>query len=287
MRWRRVAVAVAVAVLILGVGLFSIRRSLTDAMLFFPAKGQWRKPSALGLPYEHVWLEAKDGTRTQAWWMPGNHGEPIVVMFHGNAGTISDRLENAKLLHDLGLTVMLPEYRGYGDSEGKPSEEGLYLDARAALAEARRRAPGWPVIVFGRSLGAAVAIDLAAAESVEGLVAESAFTSLKRVAGKALKVPFASLFTAYEFDSLSKIPRVDAPALVIHGEEDELIPFSMGEQLFEATRDAPWRRFHAVPGGDHNGTFDAGGEPYWEAWRALLDEVRRRGTTHPEAQGED
>lgn len=284
MRWKRVAGTWLVILLILGGALFSIRRSLTDKMLFFPSRGQWRKPSALGLPYEHIRLEATDGIHTQAWWIPGRHGEPIVVMFHGNAGTIADRLDNAKLLHDLGLTVMLPEYRGYGDSEGKPTEEGLYLDAHAAVVEARRRAPEWPLIVFGRSLGGAVAIDVASKEPVDGLVAESTFTSLKRMAKKVVQIPFASLLAVYEFDSLRKIQDVDVPVLVIHGEQDEMIPFQMGEKLYAATEGAPWRRLHGVVGGDHNGTFSAGGEAYWNAWRVLLEVVRRRAVEAAERQ---
>jgi hypothetical protein len=249
-----------------------ILRRLTDAMLFHPTRGQARTPAAFGVDYEELAVRGSDGVRTQAWWIPGDLNAPVVLMFHGNAGTIADRLENAMMIRELGVDLMMAEYRGYGDSQGRPSERGLYADARAALAEARDRAAGRPVIVFGRSLGGAVAIDLASREPVDGLIVESTFTSLRALA-RTTRIPFASRAVAYDFDSVSKIARVTAPILVIHGDADELVPFRMGRALSEAAAGSPDSRLHTVAGGDHNGTWLAGGSAYWAAWRQLIADV--------------
>lgn len=270
---RRMGIAILGTIVVV-VGLaFFFRRSITDAMLFYPVRHQARTPAALDLPYEDVWLTAADGVRTQAWWIPGWMDAPVVLFFHGNAGTMSDRLENAEFLRAFGLTVLLLEYRGYGDSEGRPSEKGLQLDARAALQEARRRAGARPILLFGRSLGGAVAIELAAAEEVDGLVVESSFTSLPDMSGRVLKIPGARFLTAYDFDSIHKIGKIEAPLLVIHGANDELVPVEMGRQLYEAGAAARWRSLHLVEAADHNSTFAYGGPGYRQAWRTFLDVV--------------
>lgn len=249
-----------------------LRTRITNAMLFYPERGQSRSPDELGMEYEPVWVTASDGVHTQGWWIPGEASSPVVLMFHGNAGTISDRLENAHALHQLGVTVYMAEYRGYGDSEGTPSERGLYDDARAALAAVRSRAADKPVVVFGRSLGGAVAIDLAHRETVDGLVAESTFTSLRHMA-KATGIPLASHLVAYDFDSVQKIASVKAPILLIHGDADELIPVMMSEQLRAAATGAPKVEFHRVSGGTHNDTWRVGGSAYWDAWRSFLSHL--------------
>ena len=249
-------------------------RRLTDAMLFHPTRGQTRTPSSFGADYEDLRVRASDGVVTQAWWIPGNPAAPVVVMFHGNAGTIADRLENAMMIRDLGVDLMMAEYRGYGDSEGQPSERGLYADAHAVLAEARARAGGRPVVVFGRSLGGAVAVELASREPVDGLIVESTFTSLHAMA-RSTRIPFASRAVAYRFDSLAKIARITAPILIIHGDADELVPFRMGEQLRDAAARSRHVGFVRVRGGDHNGTWLADGTAYWDAWKSMLDRVGR------------
>jgi fermentation-respiration switch protein FrsA (DUF1100 family) len=245
-----------------------ILEALSRAMLFYPERGQSHLPSDLGLPFEELWLTAEDGVRTQAWWIPGEPGRPLLIFFHGNAGTMADRLDNASFLRQrFGLSLLMAEYRGYGESEGVPSERGLYLDASAAWAEARLRAGRRKVVVFGRSLGGAVAIDLAARHPVDGLIVESTFTSLPDMAGRT-GIPFARHAVAYRFDSRAKIVRVSCPILIVHGDGDELVPHFMGEALRDAAT-APVS-FHSVAGGDHNGTWLAGGHLYWQAWEEFL-----------------
>jgi len=258
-------------------------RSLTNAMLFYPTRGQDHTPAAVGLEYDELWITAEDGTRTQCWWMP-YQGPPTralgvtVLAFHGNAGTISHRLDFHRQLHDLGASVMAAEYRGYGDSEGRPSEEGLSMDAVAALAEARARAEahGDAVIVHGRSLGGAVAIRLAADAQVDGLIAESTFTSLTEMAALS-GIPLARHLVAYNFESVMHIGEVDTPVMLVHGDADELIPFSMGERLRDRARqaglDVDW---FPVAGGTHNDTWHRAGPGYWTHLRGWLEPLSRR-----------
>lgn len=263
---RRTGRLVAFGILLGGVIVLPFMlRSVTDAFLFHPTRGQAATPADVGLAYEEVWLQADDGVRTQAWWMPRDGATTCVLSFHGNAGTMADRLGHLKPLHALGVSVLAAEYRGYGDSEGRPSEEGLARDARVALAEARRRCDR--VVVHGRSLGGAVAIRLASEEPVDGLIVESTFTTLKEMAASS-GIPLATHLVAYEFRSVERIAEVTAPTLVVHGVRDELIPLAMGEALVEAA--AGPTTWLAVPGGTHNDTWVVGGERYWAAVREFL-----------------
>ncbi|MEE2830405.1 MAG: alpha/beta hydrolase [Myxococcota bacterium] len=271
MRRRRALVLTVVFVLSAPIVIPFLSRSLTDSMLFHPERGQSRTPAALGLGYSELGLQTEDGITIQAWWIPFR-GDPAVdrnlavVTFHGNAGTLADRLEHTRLLHDLGVSTLAVEYRGYGDSEGSPSEDGLALDARAGLAEARRRIGGGKVLVHGRSLGGAVAIGLAADQPVDGLMVESTFTSLGEMAGHT-GIPLASRLVAYRFASEEGIARVQAPVLVVQGRQDELIPVAMGERLRDAAPDADW---FEVSDGRHNDTWLRGGADYWSAVAAWL-----------------
>jgi len=251
-------------------------RSITDSMLFHPERGQSRSPGDVGLSFSELELRTEDGTKIQAWWMPYRGTDPersvTIVTFHGNAGTMADRLEHTRSLHDLGVSILAVEYRGYGDSEGSPSEEGLALDARAALEEARRRGHGDKLVIHGRSLGGAVATRLASEAQVDGLIVESTFTSLRAMAART-SIPLARRLVAYDFDSLSCIAKVQAPVLVVHGEQDELVPLAMGEELRDAAN-ADWL---PIPGGYHNDTWLIGGATYWQKLGSFLGALRRPG----------
>ena len=249
-------------------------RTFTDSMLFYPERGQWRTPAALGLEYDEVWLDS-GGDGIQGWWIEGSVDGPVILMFHGNAGTIADRLENAELMIDhLEASVYLLEYPGYGDSQGRPSEESLFAAGEAALAEAVERAGSRPLVLFGRSLGGAVAVHLAAGEPEDGridaLIVESSFTSLAEL-GRALGFPVAAPLLPYRFDSLGAMARVEVPTLILHGDRDEIVPFSMGERLFEATTGSRSKTFHRIAGAGHNDTVFIGGADYWRVWREFLD----------------
>ena len=261
------------------------RSFLTNALLFHPTAGQDATPSDIGLSYEEHWFTSEDGTRTQGWWIPQQTQDAerlniTVLLFHGNAGTISHRLEFHRQLHRLGVSLMAVEYRGYGDSEGRPTEDGLAMDARAAYSATRElaNARGDRLIVHGRSLGGAVAIRLAAERPVDGLIAESTFTSLKEMAGRT-GIPFAKHLVAYEFPSIDRIRDVRAPVFLIHGDADELIPISMGQRLHQAVNHGePAPEWFAVPNGTHNDTWLRAGEAYLQRIEAWLRTVTVEGS---------
>lgn len=267
------SIATAAVVLALS-GRPMFTEAITRSMVFYPERGQQTTPRAVGLDFEEVWLQSDDGVRTQAWWIPAKSPRAVLVAFHGNAGTMAHRLPFYKRLHDLSCSLLTAEYRGYGDSSGTPSEKGLYADAEAALVEARRRAAmGTPIVAWGRSLGGAVAIYLAHSQSLDGLIAESTFTSLPDMAALT-GIPFARTLVAYDFDSLSRIRTVKAPILLVHGEADELVPFAMGERLRDAALAAASVTFHAVARGEHNSTWLQGGRAYFEAIDAFITGLR-------------
>jgi fermentation-respiration switch protein FrsA (DUF1100 family) len=186
-----------------------------------------------------------------------------VLLAHGNAGNLSHRLDRTIFLQSrLGADVLLFDYRGYGRSEGRPDEEGTYRDARAAhrwLTEVRGVTPD-RLVLFGESLGSAVALELALARPCRALVLESPFTSVPDMA--AVVLPFLPRsFVRTQYDNLGKIGRLRVPLLVLHGDGDEVVPFAQGRRLFEAAPEP--KRFFSIPGAGHNDTYIVGGDAYW------------------------
>lgn len=261
--------------------------SLADFFLYHPSRGLARNPREVGLIYENAWLTAEDGVRLHGWFVPAAAAAgaaPTLLWFHGNAGNIDDRLETLALLHQrLGMSILLFDYRGYGQSAGSPSEEGLYRDARAALAYLRRHPrvrPEW-IVYLGQSLGSALAVELATREVPHGLILEAPFASV-RAMGKTL-FPFlpVSLLVGDQFNSLERISHVQAPLLILHGDRDEVVPFAQGEALFRAANEP--KTFLRIPGGGHNDLPLAGGAAYLEGWERFLRGLDR--TAHPPAPG--
>ncbi|NQT90161.1 MAG: alpha/beta hydrolase [Candidatus Omnitrophica bacterium] len=236
--------------------------------IYFPVREIELDPSAMGLSYEDVDFEASDGVKLNGWFIPCEHARDTLLFFHGNAGNISHRLEKITVFNKMGLNLFIIDYRGYGKSEGAPSEEGLYKDAEAAylyLAEQRNISPDH-IILYGSSLGGAVAIDLASRYKVKALITEEAFSSVKDMAKEIY--PFLPSFAFQsKFDSVSKIARVKAPKLIIHSVDDEIVPFALGEKLYEAA--APPKEFLKVKGG-HNTVFLDSGEQLRSALATFL-----------------
>lgn len=202
---------------------------------------------------------ARDGVEVHALYLPAPVGAPVVVHFHGNGETIGDNVARAEALHHRGLGLLLVEYRGYGVSRGsgEPSEQGLYLDADAALDELGRRGIGADrVVLWGTSLGTGVAVEMAVRARGARLVLVSPYTSIPRMAARyAPFLPMNTLVTD-RFDTLSKAPRVALPALVIHGDHDEVVPYGMGREVAAALPNA---RLVTVIGGHHNDLFAVDG----------------------------
>jgi fermentation-respiration switch protein FrsA (DUF1100 family) len=248
---------------------------LEDRFLYFPDPEMVATPGQLGLTYEDVELVCEDGIPLHGWFIPGQDHQPVILFFHGNAGNISHRLENLYQLHQqLGTPVLIINYRGYGLSEGQPDERGLYLDARAAsawLAEKgyapRRR------IYFGRSLGAAVALQLALEDKPGMLVLESPFTSIRAMGRHhyPLLYPALGWLMEAQFNNLAKISRLEIPLTIIHGRRDRIVPPSMAQQLFEQAQD-PKQIFWLEQAG-HNNTLYAEPNRYWDFWHRILTKV--------------
>lgn len=238
-------------------------------IVFFPDPHLVGTPADWGLVYEEVWFTAEDGVKLHGWLVP-KAGQPVFLWFHGNAGNISHRLENIKLLHDLAdVQVFIFDYREYGRSQGRISREGTYRDAAAAyrhVTEALGFA-GQDIVLFGRSLGTALATDLAVRVTCRSLILESAFTNSQEMA--RLYAPF--LFDwrpKTPYDNLGKIGQVRVPVLVIHGAEDEIIPVSMGRRVYEAATGP--KEFYLIAGAHHNDTYLVGGREYFKRLRGFI-----------------
>jgi len=224
-------------------------------LLYFPTERYDRTPPDLHLPYESVTLTAADGVGISAWYLPCEGARGTILFCHGNAGNMADRLPTAWTLRELGYHVLLFDYRGYGSSGGHPGERGSYLDAQAAwryLVERRGVSPH-RVVVFGRSLGGAVAVDLASRHRPGALVVEASFTRLADVGAVHYPLLPVRLLCRLRYDSARKVPGITCPKLFIHARDDELVPFQIGRRLFEAA--PPPKRFLATPGGHNTGGF--------------------------------
>ena len=261
------------ALIVLAVALvaWGCREGVERALIYAPVRELAGTPASLGLAYQDVWFRAEDGVRLHGWLIPGTR--PLTLLWcHGNAGNISHRLDNIREIHHrLGIGVFIFDYRGYGQSDGSPTEGGLYGDARAAR-EALVRSLGIPVeqvVYFGRSLGAAVALDLAIVHPPRGLILESPFLSVRAMANRT--VPGSGFFFKSRFDSLAMIGRFQAPLLILHGDADEVVPYEHGRRLWEAASEP--KAFYTIAGAHHNDTYLVGGSEYWAAWRKFLDRL--------------
>ncbi len=246
---------VGLAGLLLSLGLLNALFYLQQpGMVFFPYRTLDATPSDWGFEYEDVYLATEDGERLHGWFIPSPGSRRVLLFFHGNAGNISHRGESIAIFHRLGLHVFIFDYRGYGRSDGTPSEEGLYADASAAwryLTETRG-VPAQDIVAFGRSLGAAVAADLASREMPGALILESSFTSARDLADAVLPLVSRLLVLRYDFDTRARVARVSCPVLVLHSPEDEMIPFRLGEEVYRAAN--PPKAFVRMRG-DHNSGF--------------------------------
>jgi fermentation-respiration switch protein FrsA (DUF1100 family) len=263
------------ATLTLFVGIIMWTR-LIDRVIFQPAPGVDVRPEQLGIEAEGVFLQTEDHVSVHSFFLPSPGASRALLFLHGNAGNASHRLPNAAELMRLGIHVLLLDYRGYGLSEGTPSEEGVYTDGRAALEYLvqARRIPEGRIVIFGRSLGSAVAVDVARNRPLAGLILESSFTSAADVARRAFGGPFASLARG-RFVSERKIPDVRCPLLFFHGDRDEVVDFNLGRRLFEMAPEP--KSFETIRGAGHNDTTLVGGRGYFERIGRFIDEVAPEG----------
>ena len=257
-----------------------------DQLLFQPSSRLLATPDDAGIAYGTVRLDTEDGETLHGWWIPApdvsretspdEPSEHTLLFFHGNAGNISGRLESVQQFHQLGLNVLIVDYRGYGQSTGSPSEEGIYRDTAACwryLTESKNLAPQ-KIIVFGRSMGGGPATWLAAQEQPGALILESVFTNVPDVGAHHYSfLPVRALATN-QFDNESRVAEIDAPKLFIHSRGDRVVPFELGRKVYEAAAEP--KQFLEIEGG-HNDGFLVSEESYLRTISGFLEEHLRSG----------
>lgn len=246
--WLRSGLRFAVLLLVANLLALGGMMAFEDRLIFFPTRG-----GRVEGPGTDIQLRAEDGVALHARYIERPGAMQTLLYFHGNAGNLAGRSDLLVQLSDLGVHVLALEYRGYGQSEGRPSEAGLYRDARAAYDWARARAPASSLVLFGESLGGGPACELGATRPVGGMILLAAFTNIPDMA--ALSFPFLPVrwLVRTRFDNLAKIPRIAAPKLIIHSRRDEVVPFEMGTRLFDAA--AQPKRALWLERSGHNDTF--------------------------------
>jgi uncharacterized protein len=252
-------------------------RVFESRLLFFPnypgrLGGDWN-PRAL--PVQDVSLASSDGTRLQAWWIPNDQAKFTFLAFHGNAGNVADRVSVYQFLRDTPANVLALEYRGYGRSEGNPSEAGFYRDAEAAYLYLVNRKGMDPskVLSFGQSLGTAVAAHLAAQHEVGGLVLEAPFLSATRVARRVFWfLPGLGLLLRSQFDTEERLKEINVPVLIVHCSQDPVVPFGLGREVYDAAR--PPKEFLKIDSYCHEEASVIAPDKYRASLRKFLGSVR-------------
>lgn len=232
-------------------------RYIERKTIFFPSKEIEYTPKELGLEFEEIFFKTKDNLELWGWFLPAQNAQYTVLFCHGNAGNISHRIEKLRFFHDLGLNIFIFDYRGYGKSKGKPSEKGLYRDAKAAYDYLlSRNSKVDQIIGYGESLGTAVIIDLASNEKLYCLIIDSAISSAKDMA--KIIYPFLPYWIiSTKLDSLNKVKTIKIPKLFIHSVNDEIVPYKLGRKLFTAASEP--KEFLEIHGGHNSNFFECEG----------------------------
>ena len=223
--------------------------------IYFPVRKISLTPKEMGIEFEDIYFFSTDSIKLNGWYVPAEESRMTILFCHGNAGNIGDRVEIIELFHRIGLNVFIFDYRGYGKSQGSPSEKGLYSDAQTAfeyLIE-KRKLTERSIVVYGKSIGGNVAVDLCSKVKPAALISDSAFTSAVDMGKKLFPFLPVKWLISVKYDALSKIKNIFIPKLIIHAEDDEIIPFQHGRRLFEATPEP--KEFYSVRGGHNDGIF--------------------------------
>jgi len=260
-----------ILVVYLALGLFLF---LSQSRLLYypnvPSRAIVTTPARVGLAYDSVEIRAEDGVRLHGWYLPTDgEARGVLLFFHGNAGNISHRLDSLKIFAGLGLDVLIFDYRGYGRSEGEISEQGTYLDAEAAwhYLTDDRRIPEKNIVLFGRSLGAAIAAHLVIRHQPSALVMESAFTSAPDLAARYYRIFPVHWLARYRYNAKDYLRSVRCPVLIVHSLDDEIIPIQHGRDLFAAANEP--KELLEIRG-SHNEGFLVSGRTYVDGLDAFL-----------------
>ena len=213
--------------------------------------GTVKNPKEYGLSgYSEITLTTSDGTKVSAWSHEPVADKPVIVFFHGNGGTLPGRIQRYQAFINEGYGLFVLSYRGYGHSEGSPTEAGIFNDARASMAWVNQHYPRHRIILYGESLGTGVAVEMASEQQVSSVVLQSPYTSVANVAASRFWfLPFAHSLVSDPFDSFSKISAIHTPILMLHGDKDTTIPIAQGRELFEKANEP--KRFITVQGAGH------------------------------------
>lgn len=241
-----------------------LRGRFQRSRVFLPDQypdGVWN-PHAFGLAAEDTWFRTQDGVDLHGWWIPHGDARGTLLYCHGNTGSIANRIGVFRHLRSLRVNLLAFDYRGYGRSGGTPSEAGLFLDVRAAFDHlvGVLRQPQTSVILFGHSLGGAVAIDCAVDRRPAGLVVQSSFTHIRDAAKAMFPTLPLHLAATRQFRSIEKVGRLEIPKLFIHGDSDETVPVELGRKLFTAASEP--KELYIVRHGGHNDLHRHGGGRY-------------------------
>lgn len=238
MKWRKLARFSGLA-LVAGLGVLWMLKAFEHSQVYHPDRLLRADASKLARPFEEAHFAASDGVKLHGWYFPSTNGvsAPVFLFCHGNAGNIGDRLDAAAALLETGAAVFLFDYRGFGRSEGRPSEQGTYLDAHAAYGWLIKRGhTGGRVVLFGESLGGGVASELAAGARVGGLILQSTFTSLVEVGTELFPWLPVRWISSIRYDTCARLPLIQVPVLIMHSREDDLIRYAHAERNYAAAR---------------------------------------------------
>ena len=227
-------------------------------LLYFPEKRQEATPEQIGLPFESVTFKAADGVSLHGWFVPAEAPRGTVLFFHGNAGNISHRLFFIELLNRIGMNTFIFDYRGYGLSEGKPTEAGTYLDGQAAWAYlvSDRKIPAGEIVIQGRSIGGAIAARTARDVKPAALIVESSFTSVPDIGAEVYPYLPVRWLSRFDYSTLDYLRGMSCPVLIVHSPGDEIIPIGHGRRLYEAAPSP--KSFLELRGGHNDGPVVSG-----------------------------
>jgi fermentation-respiration switch protein FrsA (DUF1100 family) len=268
--WLHVAL---LAIVLVGILLY-FSNHIINFFIFYPQSRFDDHPSSWGLTCEDVCFKSADNIDLHGWFFQGENGLPLILYCHGNAGNISHCLSICEQMNERGLSIFLFDYRGYGKSKGSPTEEGIYRDGLAAYDHVLKMKgiPPQQIVPFGHSLGASVAIEIGLHRDIRALIVESAFTSMKDMAKTFIIFrPFARLLGPH-YNNVGKVPHISKPKLIIHGEQDEIVPFALGKKLFDASEEPKY--FFPLAGAGHNDVPLIGGEIYADIVASFAKEMK-------------
>ncbi len=268
---KRILVIIIITVLVAFAGFCLLLYISQAGLIYYPSPDIFTTPDKIGLEYEDAHFQTADSTKLHGWFIPADSARGIVLFCHGNAGNISHRFESIEIFHELGLSVFIFDYRGYGKSDGKPTEKGTYLDSEAALEyiiDNWHIAPS-EIIYFGRSLGGAIASWLAVEHPPKMLIIESAFTSTADLGSEIYPFVPVKLLLRFKYKTIENLRKINCPVLVIHSRDDDIIPFEHGQKLFEAANEP--KRFLEIFG-THNNGFSISGTVYQKGLEEFINQ---------------